>query len=554
MRIILLFFLLIIIGTMDTRQVDAQTCLPTRLEIGSEARVTPGASNRIRSEPSINAEQVGQIPAREVVTLLEGARCVDNILWWRIDYGGIEGWTAEANAEEYFLEPYIDSSATTTTDTESCTAEVRLQVGAYGQVSSTAPSRLRDEPEISAEQVGQVNPIDIFQVVDGPICANSFNWWQVEVDGLIGWLAEGDEDTYYVEVVTDSSLIGLPSTTEPTLVTYAVSWNADASRLALATSAGVFIYDADNWSQSPYILDDGIVALDIEFSPIDPNLLVINSSDTSISDTFFRFRAYILSDEDDEIIFERELLDGPLGGDIPAEDFAFSDNGRYLSFGGNSFDIFDTESWTRINYLEITVEAGNHYQRLPIYFTDLSATAQHGFGVVNREVVQLYDFTISHTPSFGEVDPRISEFNRGGRAQEITSLKLSPDGMQVIVGDITGSLQMWDVLTNERLSFIRAENQTSISNQINDIAFHANGEILATAESNPIGIVRIFEAETLEPVTVFGADEARTVTYAVSYSPDGAILLAVMDDVLYLLDTTNYTVISQISICIEGSC
>ncbi|MBZ0286116.1 MAG: hypothetical protein K8I30_00775, partial [Anaerolineae bacterium] len=40
--------------------------------------------------------------------------------------------------------------------------------------------------------VAQVPDGDIFRVVDGPRCADSYVWWQVDYAGTQGWMAEGD--------------------------------------------------------------------------------------------------------------------------------------------------------------------------------------------------------------------------------------------------------------------------------------------------------------------------------------------------------------------------
>jgi len=37
-------------------------------------------------------------------------------------------------------------------------------------------------------------------ILDGPVCADGFAWWQVETaDGLTGWVAEGDWEAYFLE-------------------------------------------------------------------------------------------------------------------------------------------------------------------------------------------------------------------------------------------------------------------------------------------------------------------------------------------------------------------
>ena len=42
---------------------------------------------------------------------------------------------------------------------------------------------------------------EIFYALAGPVCDQSYAWFrgQVEYKGIVGWIAEGDNDSYYVE-------------------------------------------------------------------------------------------------------------------------------------------------------------------------------------------------------------------------------------------------------------------------------------------------------------------------------------------------------------------
>src|SRR5689334_21508350 len=105
MRKILALLILVLLSLNFLPFTQAQSCLSSRLTLGGQTIVTPGSSNRFRSAASTSAEQVGQIPAGGVFTLLEGPNCVDGFLWWRVDYNGVTGWTVEANASDYFVDP-----------------------------------------------------------------------------------------------------------------------------------------------------------------------------------------------------------------------------------------------------------------------------------------------------------------------------------------------------------------------------------------------------------------------------------------------------------------
>lgn len=81
--------------------------LPSRLVAGGQGRVTPGAANRMREYPDLNAEVVGEIPGEGVFSAIEGPICDEGngIAWWRVNYNGLEGWTAEGQDDTYWTEP-----------------------------------------------------------------------------------------------------------------------------------------------------------------------------------------------------------------------------------------------------------------------------------------------------------------------------------------------------------------------------------------------------------------------------------------------------------------
>jgi len=51
---------------------------------------------------------VGSIPSGDTFDILEGPQCAalngTNYLWWKVNYYGVIGWTAEAGDGVYWLE------------------------------------------------------------------------------------------------------------------------------------------------------------------------------------------------------------------------------------------------------------------------------------------------------------------------------------------------------------------------------------------------------------------------------------------------------------------
>lgn len=82
----------------------------------------------------------------------------------------------------------------------------RIDIGqASARVASrTLANRLRAEPALSAQLIAEIPPRRVLDgVLDGPACDGAFVWWQVEVDGMIGWTVESDlnANVYYLEPV-----------------------------------------------------------------------------------------------------------------------------------------------------------------------------------------------------------------------------------------------------------------------------------------------------------------------------------------------------------------
>ena len=106
-------------STTPTPSVTSQAICPgalvSRLQVGQLGVVNldPPVANRVRREPSRNAEIVGHIIPGEKFKVMEGPRCADDWSWWRVRSleQDLEGWTSEGDAEVYWLVPLLPASA-----------------------------------------------------------------------------------------------------------------------------------------------------------------------------------------------------------------------------------------------------------------------------------------------------------------------------------------------------------------------------------------------------------------------------------------------------------
>lgn len=79
--------------------------------------------------------------------------------------------------------------------------ESRLVIGQYGREMTGTPSNLRIGPGTSYQRSGEIAGGGEFYVIDGPYCADDLAWWLVNYDGTIGYTAEGQGETYWLEPV-----------------------------------------------------------------------------------------------------------------------------------------------------------------------------------------------------------------------------------------------------------------------------------------------------------------------------------------------------------------
>jgi hypothetical protein len=79
--------------------------IQSRLWPDSYAQVSPGAPNNMRADASTGSALVGTIPGEGILAVLEGPVCAENMAWWRVQYKGQIGWTAEGQGTSYWINP-----------------------------------------------------------------------------------------------------------------------------------------------------------------------------------------------------------------------------------------------------------------------------------------------------------------------------------------------------------------------------------------------------------------------------------------------------------------
>ncbi len=60
------------------------------------------------------------------------------------------------------------------------------------------PVNMRREPGTDSPVVERIPVRGLFYVLEGPICEGDYAWFKVDYQGIEGWIAEGDQTSYYV--------------------------------------------------------------------------------------------------------------------------------------------------------------------------------------------------------------------------------------------------------------------------------------------------------------------------------------------------------------------
>lgn len=179
--------------------------LQPRLLAGGVGRVTPHPAipNVVRTAPGTtstgaNSQVIGEIPPGGIFSVLAGPQCgTDGRWWWHVNHNGLVGWTAEGEGyNTYWTEPWYHNTITCPGFLPS-----RLTPGGDGAVTSVPnlPNRLRSNPAFDADTLALIPVHGVFDILSGPYCNNNTAWWQVNYNGIVGWTAEGQGNTYWLQ-------------------------------------------------------------------------------------------------------------------------------------------------------------------------------------------------------------------------------------------------------------------------------------------------------------------------------------------------------------------
>ena len=324
----------------------------------------------------------------------------------------------------------------------------RLVIGQQGRVTPGDPNNVRDAPTSSGERTGQIPGSGVFMILDGPICADGFAWWQVEYDGLIGWTVEGSGETYWLEPTEPTRSV--------TLSENAISKD-DLSRLQPReldfTDLTDFAWSPDSrWGA--FYENDGIWVKDYSTPEIGATLLIRSNQVSGIHReaagfTYNNLLAYIQGSSvefvrPDTGDFQFQLRTGYVN------DFVISADGRLMV----TLDIHNIQLWDieqQVQRFAWNTEDDNYFRAIAIN-ADNSLLA----AAVDTGQVMLWD---THNGSL----LRTLHLNDYGNPDEyVYNLAFSPSGSH-LAGASGRQVALWDLPTGRKLASLKGRNQVIYS-------------------------------------------------------------------------------------------
>lgn len=188
---------------------------PPPLALAEGVRFTLNFNVRLRSDPGLQGRTITVAPAGDAVTILSDEPvCADGLNWWRARATVVgvvyDGWMAESDNRGTVLvdvPPVGDGSI--------CDFPLNLRIGDRARVTyrDGIPKRLRNQPNLNATVLYDLVLNVPLEIVGGPVCSGSYNWWQVRVlasEPVIGWMAEGGPAQYWIAPVVRAPLTPTP--------------------------------------------------------------------------------------------------------------------------------------------------------------------------------------------------------------------------------------------------------------------------------------------------------------------------------------------------------
>lgn len=500
---------LILFCAVSLTKAQSTSCtLAPRLVVGGRGWMLPGLPNRLRNEPSTQGLYLGNMAEGSLFDVLEGPQCSEGIVWWRIQYHDLQGWTAEGQGDEYWLQPV---SVITGANSSSLTEFSRF---GYGSFTS-----------------------NLLWLDDGRIAV---------AGGLGIWLFDGDDYTAaphllsvdtklipHIALLSDGSLVSVGcENTQPYPYTactarfWDLSSGTELRTVSLAGGFGWTITTNDDGSIVASATSEGVITL---WNTADGSVLnTLTGHSTYINALEFHGDVLISGGYDGEL-FMWDVDSGTIrarlsGHTAKINDIQWSPDGSMFAVSSDdeTISLWDAEGTQRFIVPNMGEEVRTFCDENNNCYTQDGLTAAHGLTFnqngttlagINYTSITIWDVaTGTQTRAIDGASGDLRD----------SALAYSPDGSRFAVINLQNNIgarqiEIWSAFASQHVTDLESGHNSAVGS----LAFHPSGTTLASADHRG-GDVHFWDITTGRetiPDLPYGAS-------TVAFSPDGMFLAA----------------------------
>lgn len=342
----------------------------------------------------------------------------------------------------------------------------RLTAGMQAQAAPAAGAvNLRQDADQDAALVGEIPGGALFDITAGPLCADGLLWWQVNYEGQVGWAAEGEGTTYWLEPAPGRPL-----------------------------PPGLLVIDADG---APFVSEQSRVegALGARLALNAAGTTAAVPAGAGVSGVWF----YTLAALGQPPAF--------MPGTRQYTSAAYGMDGGLLLLGASDgwFELRDTQT-QRIRWEDL---GHGPAVNAAAYAPDARTLA-----TVGARVVKSITVPPDNTILIWDTGALALKATLAGHTGTVNALAFSPDSRTLASASDDTTVVLWDAATGAQVAVLEGHDAP-----VRAVAFSADGALLASADS--AGAVIVWDAQTREPQRTL---ESGVNINAVAFSPDGALL------------------------------